>query len=561
MIVQLKGLEIPGLAIKEQEFREAREALCKDIAVFLYKRKSPLIWAMFTGGTGTGKSTLFNALCRSSISRVGMERPTTGFPVAYVHRNNPLEGEFPFPDFPVAHRQDSDDDEAGDAGSGKGLIVVEHDRDALDHLVLVDNPDLDSLEQANRRMADDMYRLSDVIIFVTSQEKYADEIPSRTLGRSGSEGRPCFVLFNKADPANTVEETVDFFRERGIAIDRERLWFIPHIAAPSPDMLAGEEAFRGFAATLFETLRKDAATAFRAGQRTERRRRLNDSIDFFLALAGHEQSAAERWLDQLTLLCEEQGRTLFEKFETHFKQDGQHHIQREIRNIYDRYDILSRPRHYVKQLLLAPLRLLGLPTGGRDPGGRKALRQIGSQVDITPVLSTVSEMNRLALETLVPEEGDSSFARALKRDEIALSDEEVRDRIGRLREGLIAWLEGKFGELARGIPRHKEVGIYSTAVMWGGLILSFEIVLGGGITFLEMALDSFLAPLVTKGSVNLFAFHEIRKIARELDRRHREGILDILEEQRQRYAACLEPFFMSDDALKGLKDLRADTGD
>ncbi len=149
----------------------------------------------------------------------------------------------------------------------------------------------------------------------------------------------------------------------------------------------------------------------------------------------------------------------------------------------------------------------------------------------------------------------------MRGDEIAYSDKEVQDRIGQLQERLIEWLEGKFSELARGIPNHKKVGIYSTAIMWGGLILSFELVLGGGITFIEMALDSFLAPLVTKGSVNLFAFHEIQNIARELDKQYKEGILDILEEQKQRYLSCLEPLMIPDETIKGLQDLKAQLGD
>ncbi len=561
IIIQLKSLEVPGLAIGKEEFRGARGALCKDIAVFFFKRKRPLIWSVFTGGTGTGKSTFFNALCGSSISKIGMERPTTGNPVVYLHKDNPLESEFPFSEFRIAHTRDREHDEAAETGNGKGLIVVEHERDEMDHLVLVDNPDLDSLELENRRIAEDLYRLSDVIIFVTSQEKYADEIPSQTLGRLGKEDKPYFFLFNKADPANTKEEIVDFFQKRGIEINDDRIWFIPYIPASSLDRLVREDAFKGFSASFYQTLRKDSAAAFLVEQRKLRRERLNSSIDSFLAMVEDEKRAGDRWLDQLNRLFEEKSSDLFNQLETHFKKDSQNNIQREIRNIYNRYDILSKPRHYVKQLLLVPLRLLGLHKTDSDPGRRKELSEIRKQADITPVLSTMSAFNRSVLETLLPEKSDSPFFKGLQRDDIALSDREVQEKIGELQEGLIEWLEGRFSELARGIPKHKVVGIYSTTIMWGGLILSFEIVLGGGITFIEMALDSFLAPLVTKGTVNLFAFHEIQTIARELDKRYRRGILDILEEQKQRYVSCLEPFLISDKTIKGLLDLKAEPGD
>jgi len=553
----LKRVEIPGLTIETKEFYDLRDALSKDIAVFLYKEKQPLIWVVFVGGTGTGKSTLFNALCGASISTVGMERPTTDVPVVYIRTKNSLDETFPFPDFPGG----PENAETRNHGTGKRLIVVQHDRDEIDHLAVVDTPDLDSLDLENRRMAEDLYRLADLIIFVTSQEKYADEIPSRTLGRVEKEERPYFFLFNKADPANTGEEIIDFFRKRGLALDDKRVWFIPYMPAPSLQMFAGQEEFGRFAARFSETVRKETSRDFLSDQRNRRRAMLKRSVDSFLDLAERENTAAGRWLQQLGALFEEQGRALFHQFETRFKRDNQGHIQQEIRRIYSRYDILSKPRHYVKQLVLAPLRLLGLRDRDADRVHRKDLAQIQKQADITPILSAISAANRRVLETLFPETPGSAFSEALHRDALVLSDKEVQDRVGRLQERLIEWLEGKFSELARGIPRYKELGIYSTAIMWGGLILSFEVVLGGGISFIEAALDSFLAPLVTRGSVNLFAYHEIQGIARELDTGYREGILDILEEQKQRYASCLEPFLISGETIKGLQDLKEELGD
>ncbi len=552
----LERVEIPSLTIETKEFHDVRDALSKDIAVFRYKEKQPLLWVVFVGGTGTGKSTLFNAVCGASISTVGMERPTTNVPVVYIHTKNSLGEDFPFPGFP----RSPEDAEASNHGAGKRLIVALHDRDEMDHLAVVDTPDLDSLDIENRRIAEDLYRLADLIIFVTSQEKYADEIPSRTLGRVEKERRPYFFLFNKTDPANTREEVIDFFRKRGLALDDKRVWFIPYMPAPSLQTLPGQEEFGRFAARFSETVRKETSRDFLIDQRNRRRAMLKRSVDFFLDLAEHENTAAGRWLQQLGALFEEQGRALFHQFETHFKRDNQGHIQQEIRRIYSRYDILSKPRHYVKQFVLAPLRLLGLRDRDADRVHRKDLAQIQKQADITPILSAMSAANRRVLETLSLETLGSPFSEALHREALVLSDKEIQERVGRLQERLIEWLEGKFRELAKGISKYKELGIYSTAIMWGGLILSFEVVLGGGITFIEAALDSFLAPLVTKGSVNLFAYHEIQGIARELDTGYRKGILDILEEQKQRYASCLEPFLIPEKTIKGLQDLKEELG-
>ncbi len=559
--VILETLKIPGLTIREKEFHAARDSLYKDTAVFFYKRKSPSIWAVFTGGTGTGKSTLFNTLCGSPISRTGLERPTTEAPVLYIHRKNALGKNFPFPEFRIMYAGDVEDGRTDVNGAGKRLIVIEHDRDDLEHLVLVDNPDLDSLEAENRRMAEDLHRLSDVIVFVASQEKYADEIPSRTLSLLGKEGKPLFFLFNKADPANTPEEIIDFFRARGIVINDKRIWFIPYTASPLVDSLARQEDFSRFSTSFHEILQKKDSNSFLIEQIKQRRAMLKKSIDVFLDLVELERTAGDKWLERLDMLFKGQGRDLINQCEARFKEDNQGHIQQEIKNIYSRYDILSKPRHYVRQLLLAPFRLLGLRGKKPDRAHRRELSEIRKQTDITPILSAVSACNRLVLETLSPENHDSLFFRELRGDEIALSDKRVRSIIEQLQEEMMEWLEGKFSELARGIPKYKELGIYSTAIVWGGLILSFEIVLGGGITFIEVALDSFLAPLVTKGSVNIFAFHEIQNVARELDKKYKKGIMDILEEQKQRYVSRLQPLMIKEEAIEGLRALKAELGE
>jgi hypothetical protein len=82
----LRGaLRYPGLTSKTREIRELAEDLPKMLAVFNYKRETPCLWVVFLGGTGTGKSTLFNALCGEELSETGVERPKTSGPIAYAH--------------------------------------------------------------------------------------------------------------------------------------------------------------------------------------------------------------------------------------------------------------------------------------------------------------------------------------------------------------------------------------------------------------------------------------------------------------------------------------------
>ena len=120
-------------------------------------------------------------------------------------------------------------------------------------------------------------------------------------------------------------------------------------------------------------------------------------------------------------------------------------------------------------------------------------------------------------------------------------------------ERLEHWLENQFETLSQGISWSKKWGIYSTSILWGLLIVAFEIVVGGGFSVLDAAFDSAIAPFVTKGAVELFAYHEIQKVARELARRYQEGLLSVMKEQEKRYEACLDSLLTGREVVEKLR--------
>jgi len=108
-----------------------------------------------------GKSTLFNALSGAHVSEMGVERPKTFGPIVYAHRDCPIEKGFPFPAIQI-ERRPSEDPIAGPANGIPGhLLILEHRREDLSHLLVVDTPDLDSVKAENRQIAEDLYLLSD----------------------------------------------------------------------------------------------------------------------------------------------------------------------------------------------------------------------------------------------------------------------------------------------------------------------------------------------------------------------------------------------------------------
>jgi energy-coupling factor transporter ATP-binding protein EcfA2 len=117
------------------------------------------------GTTGSGKSSLFNALVGLDLSPVGVRRPTTGAAHACVW-GPPAEAapvlewlRIP-PDNRFARESALDaDDQAGLRG-----------------LILIDLPDFDSVEQDHALEVGRLLELVDLMVWVVDPQKYADQV-------------------------------------------------------------------------------------------------------------------------------------------------------------------------------------------------------------------------------------------------------------------------------------------------------------------------------------------------------------------------------------------------
>ncbi|WP_270887569.1 GTPase [Pedococcus sp. 5OH_020] len=157
------------------------------------------------GATGSGKSSLFNALVGSPVATVGARRPTTSRPVAAVWGDQDATELLDWLSVSQRHHVDGaaggvDGDGPG-AGSGVAPAALgDGAAGRLDGLVLLDLPDFDSRVEANRVEAQRILELVDVFVWVTDPQKYADaRLHDDYLKALSTHDAVTVVVLNQAD--------------------------------------------------------------------------------------------------------------------------------------------------------------------------------------------------------------------------------------------------------------------------------------------------------------------------------------------------------------------------
>ncbi|HVR75850.1 MAG TPA: hypothetical protein VMT52_16080 [Planctomycetota bacterium] len=179
------------------------------------------------GGTNTGKSTVFNALCGKILSPSLVVASATKHPLVSVHerwRAAFLEKK-PFPNLEC--RELSDPRELIVDGDRTELVYLRfHDDARAEAVALIDSPDFDGALQTNAETAARIAAISDLTIFVTTVQKYKDKLLLDELRRLLVMKGKVLCIFNLIEEPIVFETVLDDLRsalEVELAGDRERL--------------------------------------------------------------------------------------------------------------------------------------------------------------------------------------------------------------------------------------------------------------------------------------------------------------------------------------------------
>jgi GTP-binding protein EngB required for normal cell division len=200
------------------------------------------------GGTGSGKSSLFNAVCGLELSPVAVRRPTTSAAHACVWG---LEGAGPLLDwlgvdkrYRYARASALDRGAGGSAGAGgSDGQAGRGGGDSLHGLVLLDLPDHDSIHTDNREEADRFVAVADLLVWVLDPQKYADAALHRNyIVPYAQHAAVTLIVLNQTDLLQP-EEIDDCVADLRRLLEAEGL-HDPHIVTTSAVTGAGVDGFR-----------------------------------------------------------------------------------------------------------------------------------------------------------------------------------------------------------------------------------------------------------------------------------------------------------------------------
>ncbi|HEX4073607.1 MAG TPA: GTPase domain-containing protein [Planctomycetaceae bacterium] len=260
--------------------------------------ESPLVVATF-GGTGTGKSSLVNAIVGRECAQTGRQRPTTVRPLLLAHPETDL---------------------ATIGFSIEEFDVTRVEVPLLRDIVLIDCPDPDTSEsEAKGNNLERLHRLlphCDVLIYTSTQQKYrsgrvADELGIAAVG--------CRLLFVQTHADLDEDIRDDWRRHLGAHYEVPEVFFVDSLRGLK-EQLAGSRP-GGDLARLQDVL----TTQLSAAQRMRiRRANLVDLLHAVLAHCRAHLNEHDPALEQLEAVLEEQQAKLFRAMADHLGRELRH---------------------------------------------------------------------------------------------------------------------------------------------------------------------------------------------------------------------------------------------
>lgn len=432
----------PGWVPLEQ-CRAILERTLARVETLRIRLEAPLVVATF-GGTGTGKSTLVNALVGEEVSTAGKERPTTRQPILICHPKTDLSllG-LPLDDVRIVHR----------------------DADLLRDIILIDCPDPDTSEDdaggSNLARLRELLPHCDVLIYTSTQQKYRSARIVDELAEAAAGCRLVFVQ-TRADLDEDIRD--DWRRQLRGSYEVPDLFFVDSPAALRAQQIGQRPT--GEMGRLIHLLQTQLA----AGERVRiRRANVIDLLEAALHRCRQIVSQRERSVGELEQALAEQRTQLSRKMAERLQHDlltGRHLWERRllgavtdswgfspfssVLRLYNGLGAWIASMSLYRARSTAQMALIGAVEGTRWLRGQKADREAEQSLERAGVLGLDDSLLReaeLVIEGFVQTAGLSRDL--LRQQSLSTLRTQARQVEGDFLGDARSRLDGLISELAR----------------------------------------------------------------------------------------------------------------
>lgn len=298
--LELHCRQQPALADRAGELRLAAALVRNVVGPYLDGQMPPPLHAAVVGGAGAGKSTVANLLCGASDAEANPQAGYTRHPIAFTHAAGsagwPSHLGFLGPLVRLDVKTPSSLDE--DVYQVRKLPVGAEDGTLLHTFVVWDCPDMTTWSAGGYvpRLIE-VAALADVIVYVASDERYNDVVPTEFLKLLLEVGKPVVVVLTKMQ-REIADSLVEHFTDDVLAkLPRGRV-----VTLAVPHLTADELASPQFKATAFRVplvnqvlVLGDPPAATRRRNVEATVRYLQTTADKLLGVARDDVAALEEW--------------------------------------------------------------------------------------------------------------------------------------------------------------------------------------------------------------------------------------------------------------------------
>jgi len=210
----LSGSAGPQLA-RERD-RVAR--LLRGVGTRAAEPEAPLL-VVVGGGSGAGKSTTVNTLAGRRVAPAGVIRPTTRLPTLVCHPDD--HGWFA--SAPVLEGLVRVEAAKAAQAAGERTLLLASSAVLPPGVAVLDTPDIDSVEHANRWLADRALDAADVWVWLATARTYADEVGMSYLRRAERRQALLGVAVTQLPTGQRDELLADaarLYEDQGVHLDR-----------------------------------------------------------------------------------------------------------------------------------------------------------------------------------------------------------------------------------------------------------------------------------------------------------------------------------------------------